>query len=85
MEGFGEAADALTTERAWRQAVGSVEGYPIMTDRDPHATDIRTEKTDDPNLSTEHQEHGDARLPGDRLDKDQAPPEETIPRKSSLT
>ncbi|WP_168377339.1 hypothetical protein [Sphingomonas sp. Leaf343] len=56
-----------------------------MTDRDPHATDIRTEKTDDPNLSTEHQEHGDARLPGDRLDKDQAPPEETIPRKSSLT
>jgi hypothetical protein len=73
------------SERVERQWVELPEGIHIMTDRDPHATDIRTEKTGDPNLSTEHQEHGDARLPSDRLDKDQAPPEETIPRKASLT
>jgi hypothetical protein len=42
-----------------------------------------TTKTDRPNLSTEHQQQGDARRPSDRLDKDQ-PNEETIPRKSSL-
>lgn len=53
-------------------------------DRDPDANAPTTE-TDRPNLSTEHQEKGDARRPSDRLDKDQAPPEETVPRKSSLT
>ena len=42
-----------------------------------------TTETDRPNLSTEHQQQGDARRPSDRLDKDQ-PSEETIPRKSSL-
>ena len=42
-----------------------------------------TTETDDPNLSTEHQQSGDARRPSDTLDKDQ-PDEETIPRKSSL-
>lgn len=42
-----------------------------------------TTQTDKPNLSTEHQADGDARRPGDQLDKDQ-PSEETIPRKSSL-
>lgn len=42
-----------------------------------------TDETDRPNLSTEHQRHGDARRPGDTLDKGQ-PSEETIPRKSSL-
>lgn len=44
-----------------------------------------TEETERPNLSTEHQREGDARRPDDRLDRDQPPPEETIPRKSSLT
>ncbi|WP_174279737.1 hypothetical protein [Sphingomonas bacterium] len=44
-----------------------------------------TDATDRPNLSTEHQRGGDARRPSDRLDKDQPPSEETIPRKSSLT
>ena len=43
-----------------------------------------TTETDDPNLSTEHQRDGDARRPSDTLDKGQTP-EETIPRKSSLT
>ena len=43
-----------------------------------------TTETDRPNLSTEHQQDGDARRPGDQLDKG-APSEETIPRKSSLT
>ena len=42
-----------------------------------------TTETDRPNLSTEHQQKGDARRPSDRLDKDQ-PQGETIPRKSSL-
>ena len=42
-----------------------------------------TTETQDPNLSTEHQQHGDARRPSDTLDKGQ-PNEETIPRKSSL-
>lgn len=44
-----------------------------------------TTETRDPNLSTEHQDKGDARRPADTLDREQAPPEETIPRKSSLT
>lgn len=43
-----------------------------------------TEVTKDPNLSTEHQQDGDARRPSDTLDKGQ-PNQETIPRKSSLT
>jgi hypothetical protein len=43
----------------------------------------RTEKTDKPNLSTEHQRDGDARRPSDTLDKGQ-PQGETIERKSSL-
>lgn len=43
-----------------------------------------TTETDRPNLSTEHQQQGDARRPSDTLDKEQAN-EETIPRKSSLT
>lgn len=46
-----------------------------------------TTETDRPNLSTEHQQQGDARRPSDRLDKDQPQGEsqgETIPRKSSL-
>ena len=46
-----------------------------------------TTETDRPNLSTEHQQAGDARRPGDRLDKDQPASDlggETIPRKSSL-
>ncbi|WP_375286811.1 hypothetical protein [Sphingomonas sp.] len=47
--------------------------------------DIRpTTETDRPNISTEHQQDGDARRPSDALDKGQ-PNEETIPRKSSLT
>ena len=43
-----------------------------------------TTETDRPNLSTEHQQEGDARRPSDTLDKDQADGE-TIARKSSLT
>ena len=42
-----------------------------------------TTETDKPNLSTEHQQQGDARQPSDTLDKGQ-PEQETIPRKSSL-
>ncbi|WP_425230684.1 hypothetical protein [Sphingomonas sp.] len=42
-----------------------------------------TTATDHPNLSTEHQQEGDARRPSDLLDKGQES-EETIPRKSSL-
>lgn len=44
-----------------------------------------TEETDRPNLSTEHQRKGDARRPSDKLDREQPPHEEKIPRKSSLT
>ena len=47
-----------------------------------------TSETDRPNVSTEHQQTGDARRPSDRLDKDQpdrGDEGETIPRKSSLT
>jgi len=42
-----------------------------------------TAETDKPNLSTDHQQPGDAARPSDQLDKGQ-PNEETIPRKSSL-
>ena len=42
-----------------------------------------TTETDRPNLSTEHQQNGDARRPSDHLDKDQ-PDQEIIPRKSSF-
>lgn len=42
-----------------------------------------TTETRDPNLSTEHQQPGDARRPSEMLDKGQ-PKGETIPRKSSL-
>lgn len=42
-----------------------------------------TTETERPNLSTEHQQEGDARRPSDTLDKGQANGE-TIPRKSSL-
>ena len=47
-----------------------------------------TTETARPNVSTEHQQAGDARRPSDRLDKDQpdqGSEGETIPRKSSLT
>ena len=44
-----------------------------------------TTETDRPNLSTEHQQDGDARRPSETLDRDQPKREETIPRKSSLT
>ena len=42
-----------------------------------------TTETENPNLSTEHQQDGDARRPSDTLDKGQES-EETIARKSSL-
>lgn len=42
-----------------------------------------TTETDRPNLSTEHQQKGDARRPSETLDKDQ-PEGETIHRSSSL-
>lgn len=44
-----------------------------------------TQDTEDPNLSTEHQQPGDARRPSETLDRDRPKSEETIPRKSSLT
>ncbi|MFL0586491.1 hypothetical protein [uncultured Sphingomonas sp.] len=43
-----------------------------------------TTETKRPNLSTEHQEEGDAMRPSDTLDKGQ-PNEQTIKRKTSLT
>ncbi len=57
-----------------------------MTTRDPDANYPTTE-TDHPNLSTEHQEKGDARRPSDLLDKDQPPSTEGTDapvRKNSL-
>ena len=55
---------------------------------DPTPSPIKpTTETDRPNLSTEHQQGGDARRPSDTLDKDQPTSPlggETIPRKSSL-
>ena len=42
-----------------------------------------TSETDKPNLSTEHQQDGDARRPSDTLDHGQENHEEN-PRKSSL-
>lgn len=51
---------------------------------EPDDTPIKpTTETDRPNLSTEHQQEGDARRPSETLDKGQ-PNQETIPRKSSL-
>lgn len=47
------------------------------------AADHPTTETKHPNLSTEHQQDGDARRPSEHLDKDQ-PSKETITRKSSL-
>jgi len=52
-----------------------------MTDDDNKPTQTQP----NPNISTEHQETGDARRPGETLDRDQGPSEETIARKSSLT
>lgn len=52
-----------------------------MTDE---ADKTGTTETRRPNLSTEHQEDGDARRPSDTLDKGQ-PNEQTIERKTSLT
>lgn len=45
--------------------------------------DPRTDPSD-PNLSTEHQKPGDAKKPGDTLDRDQPPPEDDGGRKSKL-
>lgn len=44
-----------------------------------------TETQPAPNLSTEHQKAGDARRPGETLDRDQSPPEDDGGRKSKLT
>ncbi|WP_298092636.1 hypothetical protein [uncultured Sphingomonas sp.] len=44
-----------------------------------------TTETERPNLSTEHQQDGDARRPSDTLDRGQPQAEEQVPRKSSLT
>ena len=58
-----------------------------MDIRDNPDTNYPTTETDRPNLSTEHQEKGDARRPNDKLDKDQAPSTEGTDapvRKSSL-
>ncbi len=58
-----------------------------MNTRDDPNADYPTTETDRPNLSTEHQEPGDARRPSDRLNKDQPPSTEGTDapvRKSSL-
>jgi hypothetical protein len=54
-----------------------------MDQPDPDAP-MPTEVTDRPNASTEHQHEGDARRPSDTLDREQSPPDETEPRKTSL-
>ena len=61
-----------------------VSDTPEKSDLGPE-TGTQDEHMKNPNRSTEHQKKGDARLPSDRLDRDQPQPEETIPRKSSLT
>ena len=61
-----------------------VSDTPEKSDLGPE-TGTQDEHMKNPNRSTEHQKKGDARLPSDRLDRDQPRPEETIPRKSSLT
>ena len=58
-----------------------------MTSSDQPDANYPTTETDRPNLSTEHQDQGDARRPSDRLDKDQPPSTEGTDapvRKSSL-
>lgn len=47
--------------------------------------DIPTTETRRPNISTEHQEGGDARKPSDTLDRDRTPPQDDGGRKSSFT
>lgn len=54
------------------------------TDLGPE-TKTSTDNTANPNISTEHQKEGDARLPSDKLDREQTQHKETIARKSSLT
>jgi hypothetical protein len=54
-----------------------------MNQPDPDAP-MPTKVTDRPIASTEHPHEGDARRPSDTLDKNQSPPEETEPRKTSL-
>ncbi|MCW6530316.1 hypothetical protein NED98_08670 [Sphingomonas sp. MMSM20] len=44
-----------------------------------------TRETRRPNLSTEHQQEGDARRPSDQLNKNQPPPRPDGRKKSSLT
>ncbi|SOB79558.1 hypothetical protein SAMN06297144_0615 [Sphingomonas guangdongensis] len=44
-----------------------------------------TETQPAPNISTEHQEKGDARRPGDTLDRNQPPADDDGGRKSKLT
>lgn len=59
---------------------------PAMQNPDPDAVDhpAATETKAAPNISTEHQEEGDAKLPSDTLDRDQPPPQDDGGRKSSL-
>ena len=57
---------------------------PDMHNPDPDAADHPGETADAANISTEHQEEGDAKRPSDTLDRDQAPPEDDGGRKSSL-
>ncbi|THD36408.1 MAG: hypothetical protein E7773_07655 [Sphingomonas sp.] len=56
-----------------------------MHNPDPDAPDHSGETPDSANISTEHQEEGDARRPSDTLDRDQPPPEDDGGRKSSFT
>jgi hypothetical protein len=57
---------------------------PAMQNPDPDAADHPGDTPDGANISTEHQEAGDAKRPSDTLDRDQAPPEDDGGRKSSL-
>jgi hypothetical protein len=52
-----------------------------MADTKPHLDVSKEPQT----LSMEHQKEGDGKKPSDRLDQDQAPPEDDGGRKTSFT
>ncbi|MBN8808648.1 MAG: hypothetical protein J0I47_10520 [Sphingomonas sp.] len=51
---------------------------------DPDAPDHAPETMPGANISTEHQEEGDAKRPSDTLDRDKVPPKDDGGRKSSF-
>lgn len=57
---------------------------PATHDPDPDAADHPRDGTGSTNLSSEHQDDGDAQKPSDTLDRDQPPPQDDGGRKSSF-